>query len=92
MCGVQIDRKTLYACAVLTLSMLSLGLLSFSWRERVRVERRWGFRTFPSPFPDPCVPSLPSLISFPEVASEFTLGYRRAGDHVMEKSTNSYIK
>lgn len=51
-----------------TLSMLSLGLLIFSCRERVRVDRRWCLRTLP-----PWVPSQPSLISFPEVASELML-------------------
>lgn len=34
-----------------TLSMLSLGLLLFSWRERVRADLRWCFRGFPSAFP-----------------------------------------
>lgn len=34
-----------------TLRMLSLGLLIFSWRERVRDDLRWCLRTFPSPRP-----------------------------------------
>lgn len=41
---------------LLTLSMLSFGLLVFSCRERARVDLRWCLRTFPSPLP-PCDPS-----------------------------------
>lgn len=39
-----------------TFRMLSLGLLVFSWRERVRDDLRWCLRTFPSLRP-PWVPS-----------------------------------
>lgn len=48
----RVDVKEL----CLTLSMLSLGLLVLSWRERVRADLRWCFR-FPSPLPPLVVPS-----------------------------------
>lgn len=52
--------------------MVSLGLLILSWRERVRDVLRLGFRTRDSlrALPEP---SFPSLISLPDVASEFML-------------------
>lgn len=67
---------TLFICLAvssrLTLIMVSLGLLILSWRERVRDVLRLGFRTRDSlrALPEP---SFPSLISLPNVASEFIL-------------------
>lgn len=55
-----------------TLSMLSFGLPIFSWRERVRVDLRWCLRIRAWPLAA-CVPSQPSLSSFPDAASEVTL-------------------
>lgn len=52
--------------------MLSFGLPIFSWRERVRVDLRWCLRIRAWPLAA-CVPSQPSLSSFPDAASEVTL-------------------
>lgn len=56
---------------LLTFRMVSRGRLALSWRERMRVDLRWCFRTgLPSSFPPPNVPSQLSLSSLPEVTSD----------------------
>lgn len=55
----------------LTFRMVSRGRLALSWRERVRVDRRWCLRAgLPSSFPPPKAPSQLSLSSLPEVTSD----------------------